>query len=334
LIRVYVEWILARRGYTLMPHGQAGEGYPASLSDVAQPLPPSAAEELRGDNPRLQALRRIYGELGWPVCGQTRWQREALNQWLDLRYFRGDNAYVWHYREARPVTELKYFIFLQYVQQSDRGSLLKELGEDGLFGCWTHRFAGHPACSRDLLDSVNELGFLRRNLTAFSEPRLRVIDIGAGYGRLAYRTAQALPGLQDYCCVDAVAESTFLCEFYSRFRGVSPPVRVVPLNEVPGLERGSFDLAVNVHSFSECNLAAIEWWLDQVVRLRVPHLFVVPNEPAGYLSTESDGSRTDYLPAIESAGYRLAAEEPVFLDAAVRELLGVADRFCLFELPS
>lgn len=323
--------LLARRGYGLVPLAQLPDRYTHDLHDSTVPLPTGAADALRPDSPRLTELRDTYRRLDWTVAGDTRWRGEALNRWLDLRHFRGDNAYVWHYRETLQVSRLKYFVFLRYVQERDDQSLVEALGEDGLFGCWTHHFPGYPPCSRDLLDSVNELSFLDRQLGVFDRRDLRVVDIGAGYGRLAHRATQALPHLADYCCVDAVPESTFLCEYYTRFRGATPPVRVTSLPDVPGLADGSFDLAINIHSFSECALASIEWWTQQLARLAVPHLFLVPNEPEGFLSTEADGSRHDYLPSIEVAGYRLIAQEPVFEDIAVRELLGVGDRFCLFE---
>jgi len=330
--RTAVDRLLARRNYGLVPLAQLSDRYTHDLHDTEVELPTGAAEELRADHPRLTELRRAYRALGSPVAGDTRWRGEVLNSWLDLRYFRGDNAYIWHYRETLQVSRLKYFVFLRYVQGRDTRSLIEQLGEDGLFGCWTYRFPGEAPCSRDLLDSVNELCFLDRRLDLFARRGLRVVDVGAGYGRLAYRFAQALPDLADYCCLDAVPESTFLSECYTRFRGVSPPARTVALPDVGRLTEGAFDLAVNVHSFSECSLASIEWWAAQLGRLRVPNLFLVPNEAAGFLSTEADGSRRSYLPAIEAAGYQLAAEEPVFDDPAVRELLDVHDRFCLFEL--
>ena len=145
--------------------------------------------------------------------------------------------------------------------------------------------------------------------------------------------AGAYPNLADYCCVDAVPEATFLCEYYLRFRGVMPPARVVSLGRVEEeLRPGSFDLAVNVHSFSECPIAAIEWWADLLRRIQVPELLVVPNEAEAPLSLELDGSRHDYLPVLERAGYRLVHREPVLDDPAVRELVGLHDHFHLLSL--
>lgn len=306
----------------------AVESWRSTTASEAEPLPPEA-DELVPDNARLRQLIDDYDRLDWPVRSHSRWAQDPFAQ-LDLRTFRGDTGYVWSYRDQPRVTELKYFTYLRAVEERDHLGLLGTVVEDGLFGCWTHEFPGHPRCSRDLLDSVNELSFLDRHLGISGHDGLRILDIGAGYGRLAHRATTAFPGIADHCCVDAVAHSTFLAEWYLAYRGVER-ARAVSLVDVPDLATGSFDLACNVHSFSECTLAAIGWWCDQLARLDVPHLFVVPNEPAGFLSLEVDGSRQDFLPLLEAAGYHLAADEPAFADPAVRMLLGVHDRHCLFE---
>jgi hypothetical protein len=106
----------------------------------------------------------------------------------------------------------------------------------------------------------------------------------------------------------------------------------VPLHRLTqDLDSGSFDLAVNIHSFSECTLAAIEWWLALCVRLEVPHLFVVPNEYEGIISREVGGGYLDALPAFEAAGYRPTHVERVISDPAVREMVRIHDNFYLFE---
>src|SRR5207237_31488 len=124
----------------------------------------------------------------------------------------------------------------------------------------------------------------------------------------------------DYACVDAIPESTFLCDYYLRYRGLGGRARAVPLDEVAarGAGLGRFDIAFNVHSWSECTLAAIAWWVDLVRRLDVPYLLVVPNQHDRFVSKEPDGTRSDFRPVIEDAGYHLVAEEPVFDDPDVR----------------
>lgn len=300
-----------------------------ALVDDTVPLPPSAAE-LRSDAPRLVALRTAYDQADPAVRVHSRWTDDVITPWLDFRYFRGDNAYVWQYREGRRISELKYLVYLQDVLARDTSGLLERLDEDGAFGCWTFEFEGLPRCSRDLLDSVSELLFLDAELGVLAGERRRVLDIGAGYGRMAHRYVTAVPTTTDYCCVDAIPESTFLCEYYLRHRDITPPARVVPLTEVDSLVPGSFDLAMNIHSWSECTIAAIEWWVGHLARLDVPALFVVPNEDEGFLSLEVDKRRIDYLPVLERAGYHLTRDVPAF-SPAVRAALDMRDRYCLFE---
>ena len=89
---------------------------------------------------------------------------------------------------------------------------LSELGdklvEDDYFGNITFDIDG-KLVSRDLLDSLVEIYFLDRHLgLASAAPGLTVLDIGAGYGRLAHRILSALPSATRYLCSDAIAEST------------------------------------------------------------------------------------------------------------------------------
>lgn len=300
--------------------------------DDAVPLPAGASEYLRADNSRLLQLRADYDAVDSPAVQHSQWDADNVAGYLDLQYFRGDSMIQWHYRELPRATRLKLFLYLSYLQERDAPGLLRRLHEDGMFGCWTYNFEGRPRVSRDLLDSVGELLFLDRHLSLLSAPGVRVLDVGAGYGRLAERTVAAASGLEDYCCVDAIPESTFLCEYYLGWRGAMPPARVVALHELGQLQAGSFDLAVNVHSFSECTLAAVEWWVSWLSRLGVPHLFVIPNEPEGFLSRESDNSRRDLMPVLEQAGYRLEIREPVIGDPALAPMLRIRDHFHLFRL--
>ena len=306
--------------------------YLTTLHDDSVPLPPGSAEELTADSPRLRELREEYDALDLPVLSPSRWNRKAVEGFLDLRFFRGETLIVWHYRELPRISALKYFVLARYVGDRDPRGYLQELGEDGAFGCWTFTYPGLGRVSRDLLESVNEIAFLDRELGLPERDRFSVLDIGAGYGRLAHRMITAHGNrVDDYCCVDAVPESTFVSEHYLRVRGVAPPARVVSLGNVErDLKPGSFDLAVNVHSFPEMPIAAIEWWLDLLVRLEVPSLMIIPNEPTDLLSLEADGERRDFMPLLEARGFRLTTREPVVQDPAVQELVEIHDHFHLF----
>jgi hypothetical protein len=89
---------------------------------------------------------------------------------------------------------------------------------------------------------------------------------------------------------------------------------------------------VNVHSFSECTIEAIRWWVDDLRRLQVPLLFVVPNEADGILSREPDGSYHSVLPVLEAAGYVPIAKERAIRDRPMRDALELNENFYLFEL--
>src|SRR6202035_4100034 len=66
--------------------------------DDTVPLPDEAVAYLRPDNQRLLELRRRYQRLGSPLCDRTLWDDDNLSGELVLRYFRGDNAYLWQLR--------------------------------------------------------------------------------------------------------------------------------------------------------------------------------------------------------------------------------------------
>jgi SAM-dependent methyltransferase len=304
---------------------------------AGQPLPAGAAEVLRPDHPRLLELRERYGHLPAPWRQHSLWHEAYREAQLDLRHFRGDNAYLWQYRQLHGQARFMYYLFAQYVRGFDQHGLLERLGEDGQFGCWTFGFEGLPLLSRDLLESVNELYFLERHCELFARPGLRVLDIGAGYGRLAHRATQAAPGIGAYVCMDAIPESTFLCEYYLKYRGA--PARVVPADEIDALAGEAFDVALNIHSFSEMSRDAIALWLDRIAAHRIPWLLIVPNDGEDLLSVEADGVRHDFAPLLRERGYRLRHTEPVFRDRNVRELIASLssrpghrpDHFLLFE---
>ena len=177
---------------------------------------------LEPDHPQLMELRRAYAGLDLPVTIPSRWNDGAVGSFLDLRWVRGETLFVWHYRERPRISSLKYFVYTRYVRDNDGLGLLDRLEEDGLFGCWSFTYPGWGTVSRDLLQSVNEINFLDRALNLSRLPSVRVLDIGAGYGRLAHRMTAALTNLTDYCCVDVVPEATFLSDWYLRYRGCAP----------------------------------------------------------------------------------------------------------------
>lgn len=301
------------------------------LHDESIPLPVGANEALRADSPYLAELREAYGALDLPVTRASRWSADRVGAFLDLRWYRGETLITWHYRDDPETTARRYRAWYDDVVRQDVTGLLGRLKEDGLHGCWTH-VIDRRRVSRDLLESVVELTFLDRELGIADWPAIRVLDVGAGYGRLAHRMAEAYPEtLADYACIDAVPESAFVCEYHLRLRRVAPPARVARLDELSDEEPGTFGLAVNVHSFSEMPHAAVAWWLATLARLEIPRLLLVPNEPGPLLSLEPDGSRRDCEDLLVAAGYVLTAEAPVVDDPEAREITGIDDVMRLYE---
>ena len=324
---------LARRGYLVSRLDEESVRYlePSYNGDVA--LPAGADEALRADNPRLVELRKAYDALTWPAAAPTQWNDAFLKKNLSMAWFRGDNAYVWQLRLMRGSADATTYLSLLDVQSRDKLDLLNTLDEDGLFGAWTFKFGDRPAVSRDLLDSVNEINYLDDQIGLSSMSAPTVLDIGAGYGRLAHRMSAALPNLARYDCTDGVAVSTFLCEYYLSFRKVPDTVRVVPLPDVETLA-DTYTLAVNVHSFSECSLEAIRWWMQRIGERDIEWLLIVPNTQDALLSTELDGSRLDFRPEVEAAGYELADHRAVFQTDELRALITIDDEFYLFRRSS
>jgi hypothetical protein len=306
--------------------------WPGPKADDSRPLPAGAAAELRADHPRLRELRERYARVEGPLARQTMWDADYLRRELDLTRFRGDNAFLWQVRNVRIDPRLAYYLFLRELAARDTRDLLETLSEDGLFGCWTFDYPGWPPVSRDLLDSVGELLFLDRHLGLLERPGLTVLDIGAGYGRLAHRALEAAPTLERYLCVDAIPESTFLCEYYLRFRGCLGRAEVVPLDRFDDAVTGrKIDLAVNVHSFPEMGTDAVAAWVSRLASLEVPWLFIVPNHGDRLVTIESDGANVEFDSVLTEHGYERAIVEPILPDPTLREHAGMTDHFFLFR---
>jgi len=294
------------------------------------------------DLSRLRELKTRYALVQLPVTSHSLWSAKGHSETkpdigrggVDLHNFRADSAYVFSYAGADPLAaRLRYYLYADAIRRKDSMALLGKLHEDGAFGCVHFEYPGLGRVSRDLLDSVAVLNFLHKHLAVLERDDWRVLDIGAGYGRMAHRMLEANPRMKSYSCVDAVPESTFLCELYLRYRRVPDAARVVPLDQVQQtMSSTSYDLAINVHSFAECTFAAIEWWLNQLKSAGVRRLMIVQNDPERFLSTEADGTRRDYRPVLRKLGYELSVREPVLDDPAAQDVMQVKDHMFLFVL--
>ncbi|MEA3003982.1 MAG: hypothetical protein QOH81_2770 [Sphingomonadales bacterium] len=290
-------------------------------------LPDGASIWLRRDNPVLVDLVARYAAFDSRVIRPVRWTPDKLSD-RDLLWFRGDNAFLWQVRGLN-LNPLAYALCYYHFLASDEGRLLDRLGEDDLFGVHLFEFNDRPV-SRDLLDSAGEIQFLQRHLGLGSN-FARVLDIGAGYGRLAWRLEQVFGQAIQVFATDAFAPATFICDYYLRFRGAR--TAVVPVDEVDALLSDTpIDLAINVHSFSECSPEAVDWWVERLSAHRVRHLFIVPNAgtKGGFECQAADGINIE--PIVARHGYRLVACEARYSDPFVQEHGIDPVAFHLFEL--
>jgi hypothetical protein len=344
-LKLLVQKIFVRMGYAVRRLS------PQELNAFMELQKPDATtfEDVFGDRRRrLDELRQRYAAVDSPAAAHSIWAHRKSKANLvstglagvDLTRFRASSSYVWNYYGlADEETErLKYYVFQQAVRSRDAAGLLDTLTEDGAFGCRTFEFGDLAPVSRDLLDSVAEINFLQRHVDVLGRADTRVLDIGAGYGRMAHRLLEANPEMSGYTCVDAVPESTFLCEFYLEFRGLDKRADIIALDEIEERLNGSFDVALNIHSFSECTHDAVEWWLQRVRKLDIPYLMIVPNpneqfetDADRFVTSEPDGSKRNYLPLLTDLGYEQVDRASV-VDETARTVLGVNDVMFLFKL--
>jgi hypothetical protein len=279
------------------------------------PLPEGAQQHLQASNPRLIDLRERYR--GHPAAAVSGWSDLRLEREVELAYFRGDSQYLY---QGRGTPEAAYALSAGYIAQNDSLGLLESLEEDGAFGALTFSVDGRVV-SRDLLDSILEIDALADWLGAERFTKARLLDVGAGYGRLAHRLCTWSPEIQ-VVATDAVPVSTFLCEYYLRHRGLSR-ARAVPLDEAePVLAEGGFDVAVNIHSFGEAPRAAVNWWLERVAAADVPRLLIVHGDEQLF-ALESDLSRSDYADILARLGYRRVDLRPKYPHSDTVQRLGV-----------
>ncbi len=323
---------LKRYNYYLL-HSNLLEEWQKTLQDSPRykesSLPSGADIYLNKDNNRLIELQQLYLKVNSMVTDHILWKDDHVRE-VDIKYFRGDNAYVWQLKGLN-MRAINYALTTYYIKSIDKLGLLEKLEEDDYFGNIAF-FVDKKTISRDLLDSIIELYFLERHLNISSND-LTILDIGAGYGRLAHRTLEAFRHITTYLSTDAVAISTFISEYYLRFRKLENRARVIPLNEIEdALKKWNVDVALNIHSFSECRIISVDWWLSLLKKYGIKYLMIVPNpeDHEGKLLLSFD--RQNINPVIEKHGYKLIAKEPKYEDPIVQQFAISPTHHYLFKL--
>jgi putative sugar O-methyltransferase len=291
---------------------------PETIAKPTGTIPEGAGSYLTSENPVLKEYRSRYS--GHPAANHVVWNSVAVEKLVDLRYFRADNLYVY---QSRRYTPHDFYANAAYAYLTDKLKLWEQFGEDDCFGAEVFEFHG-KIVSRELLDSIVEINFLHAHCELISSPKpINVLEIGAGYGRLAHRLGTALPKGSRYLCTDAVPESTFISTYYLKYRQAGEQVAVIPLDEMDTLLQVKLDLMINVHSFPECRYSVIEWWLNRVREMGADSLFIVVASSLGLTSNEGDGTRRNFQPLIEELGYRLVLHQNKFEESSVLKGHGV-----------
>lgn len=238
---------------------------------------------------------------------------------INLRNFRADNVYVWQKRNYSEKVLLESF---RTVVQSDQNGLLDLVTEDGGYGAENYVVDGKNF-SRDLADSILEINFL---LSALPKRPSRVLDIGAGYGRFAKRSIEC-GFTREVFCIDGVAVSTALSEYYLAPQISNGSVKVVCFHEQAHLYSEEFDLVTNIHSFSEMSLSEVEKWVDLIANLEIPWIFIVPNGPNLALN---DG--TDFSHLLIRRGYAIHAKRNKYPNSELSDQMFYPATYFLLKL--
>jgi hypothetical protein len=278
-------------------------------------LTPETRAYLTPSNPVLVDLKARYAALAGPEHSfWSFWEAK-----VDLLRFRGECDYL--SQAYLKDTQKRYELTSAYVEMIDTEGWLRRLTEDRLFGVKIWDVVPGVLVTRDLLDSIIELHFLKETLGWKETDGLRLLDIGAGYGRLAHRFVHLFPIGQIHC-IDAIATSTFLCQFYLEFRKCGARAQVVPFDKRSELKGGAYSLALNIHSWSECTLAFVREWLGLLRDLRVPYLFIVPHYD-DLTTKETDGSTRSFFDEMQRYGFTLVRKQRKFARSTVVDRAGV-----------
>jgi hypothetical protein len=238
-------------------------------------------------NQRLSEIEAIAARS--PLSDVAMWRDWAVKVKQHLQEFAGEAYYL-----MQDYPREDYDRVAQYIVEHDCPRDMSLANWDCRYGALAFDTKALGPATRAWLDGVIETDYLNRHLPG-GLGRQRIIDIGAGYGRLAGMMTRLYPGLT-YQCIDAVPVSTFLCEFY--LAALQSPARVLTLDQP-----FQADVAINIHSWNECSLPQVARWLDLLKD--TPYLFTVSHNST--YSTFPYGSAS-FRPLIESH-YELVARE-------------------------
>jgi hypothetical protein len=166
-----------------------------------------------------------------------------------------------------------YYLEYLYASSVDHLGALRLFEDDGAFEALRFNLEG-TIVSRDILDSVLELNFIAKHCGMRRKDSFVLIDVGAGYGRLVSRALSLFQNGEAYA-LDAVPFSSFTCEHYLTFRGLSDRAKIGNIANLRDVRGPAQRVAVNIHSWSEAPMRSIERWLDALLGAKIQWLLLV-----------------------------------------------------------
>jgi hypothetical protein len=237
-------------------------------------------------DPRLSEIEAIAARS--PLSEVAMWGEWATFVKRHVGEFAGEAYYL-----MQGMPQEDYDRVAQYIVDHNCPRDMSQATWDCRYGAISYNTKALGPATRAWLDGVVEADYLNRHLPGGLRHQ-RIIDIGAGYGRLAGIMTRLYPQLH-YQCIDAVPISTFLSERY--LAELQSPAKVLTLDQT-----FQADVAINVHSWNECSVPQIARWLDLLAD--IPYLFTVSHNSA-YLTYRGPSFR----PLIESHYDLVAPEE-------------------------
>jgi len=189
-------------------------------------------------------------------------------------------------RKFHPLSAIIYRIFvsslMEYVSKIDKLNILKKL-EEPLIGNPFIVYYKNKPISQDICNSIHEFYSITQKISL--PKNARIVDLGAGYGRLAYIFLNIIPD-SSYCIVDIPPalfvsqnylkmifpkEKIFLFRSFTSFKEIksefeSCRIKFLLPHQLELLPKKYFDLFINVSSFHEMTRPQINKYIQIIDR--------------------------------------------------------------------
>ena len=191
-------------------------------------------------------------------------------------------------KSFNPVSAVIYRVYVamlwHYVSRGDSLGLLKKLDEPAIGNPFTITYKGRQT-SQDVCNSIHE--FYQAGADEAADGRAwNIVELGAGYGRVADVFLKALPK-STYCVIDIPPALNLSQEYLSavfpnekifRFRRFknfedvreefeASRIRFLASHQIALLPAKEFDLVLNISSLHEMTFEQIENYLQQINRI-------------------------------------------------------------------